>query len=179
MKKTGSIALGGIMAALSIVVMLLTGLIPMAEFAFPAIAGLFLIPVVVDIGYGGAWLTYGAVSLLAVLVAPSKECALYYILFLGCYPILKSLLERRRSQVVEWALKLAVFNLLAAAVAGLAAWVFLFPGYEEMLEESWWMLAGGWVLLNGLFVVYDVSLTRLISGYIQWFRPRYIQKLFK
>ena len=48
MKKTNQIALGGMMGALSVVCMLLTGLIPMADFALPAIAGVFLIPVVID-----------------------------------------------------------------------------------------------------------------------------------
>ena len=76
MKKSGQIALGGMMAALSMVVMMLTGLIPMGEFALPAIAGMFLIPVVTEIGYGAAWLTYGAVALLSLIAAPSKECAL-------------------------------------------------------------------------------------------------------
>lgn len=93
------------MAALSMVVMMLTGLIPMGEFALPAIAGMFLIPIVTEIGCGAAWLTYGAVSLLSLIAAPSKECALYYVLFLGCYPLIKSFLERRRSRGVEWALK--------------------------------------------------------------------------
>ena len=179
MKKTSQIALGGIMAALSVVVMMLTGLIPMAEFALPAIAGLFLIPIVVEIGWGAAWLTYAAVALLSVIVAPNKECVLYYILFLGCYPLLKSFMERRKSRAAEWAMKLVVFNALAAAIAALAVWIFRFPGYAEMFQEALWMLAAGWLLLNIVFVVYDVALTRLISGYIQWFRPRYIRKIFK
>ena len=93
---------GGMMAALSIVVMMLTGVVPMAEFALPAIAGLFLVPIVVEIGWGAAWLTYGAVSILSILIAPNKECALYYILFLGCYPLIKSLLETRKNRVLEW-----------------------------------------------------------------------------
>ena len=179
MKKNSQIALGGMMAALSVVVMMLTGLIPMAEFALPAIAGLFLIPIVVEIGQGAAWLTYLAVSLLSFLVAPNKECALYYAIFLGCYPLLKSLLERRKNRAAEWVLKLVVFNALAAAAAALAVWVFRFPGYPEMLQEAIWLLAAGWLFLNLVFVIYDIALTRLISGYIQWFRPRYIRKIFK
>ena len=86
MKKTGQIAICSMMAALSMVIMMLTGLIPMAEFALPAIAGILLVPVVTEVGRGAGWLTYGAVSLLSLILAPSKECALYYLLFLGCYP---------------------------------------------------------------------------------------------
>ena len=81
MKKTNRIALGGLMAALSVAAMLMTGIVPMADFALPAIAGIFLAPVVVEAGYKAAWLCYGAVSLLSILVAPMKECALYYAAF--------------------------------------------------------------------------------------------------
>ena len=179
MKKTSRIALGGMMAALSIVVMMLTGVIPMAEFALPAIAGLFLVPIVVEIGWGAAWLTYGAVSILSILIAPNKECALYYILFLGCYPLIKSLLETRKNRVLEWVLKIVVFNILAGITVALAVWLFQFPGYEEIMQESGWILAAGWVMLNAVFIVYDIAMTRLISGYIQWFRPKYIWKIFK
>lgn len=41
------------------VIMMLTGLIPMAEFALPAIAGILLVPVVTEVGWGAGWLTYG------------------------------------------------------------------------------------------------------------------------
>ena len=145
MKKSSRIALGGIMTALSVVVMMLTGVIPMAEFALPAIAGLFLVPIVVEISWGTAWLSYGAVSLLSLLVAPNKECALYYILFLGCYPLIKSLLERCRKRSLEWVLKLLVFNVLAGAIVFSAAWLFRFAGYQELLQEAPWILAAGWV----------------------------------
>ena len=143
MKKTGQIAICSMMAALSMVIMMLTGLIPMAEFALPAIAGILLVPVVTEVGWGAGWLTYGAVSLLSLILAPSKECALYYLLFLGCYPLLKSRLEHCRSRVVEWVLKFLIFNVLAAGIAALAIWVFAFPGYEELLKDAPLVIAAG------------------------------------
>lgn len=178
MKKTGQIAICSMMAALSMVIMLLTGLIPMAEFALPAIAGILLVPVVTEVGWGAGWLTYGAVSLLSLILAPSKECALYYLLFLGCYPLLKSKLEHCRSRVVEWVLKFLIFNILAAGIAALAIWVFAFPGYEELLKDAPLVIAAGWLFLNGVFLVYDIAVTRLITGYVRYFRPKYLRKFF-
>ncbi|MGI5894393.1 MAG: hypothetical protein ACOX6P_07330 [Candidatus Merdivicinus sp.] len=179
MKKTNQIALGGMMAALSIVCMLLTGVFPMADFALPAIAGLLLVPIVIDAGYKGAWTAFGAVALLSAMIAPNKECALYYIAFLGFYPIVKSVLECRKGKIFPWICKILLFNLCAAVIVAGAMFVFRFPGYAELLEEAWWLLAGGWIFLNAVFVVYDIALTQLITAYVRWFRPKYILKIFK
>ena len=159
--------------------MLLTGLIPMAEFALPAMAGVFLMPLVVESGYKPAWMAFGAVSLLSAILAPNKECALYYIALLGFYPIVKSLIDRIKSGAVRWVIKFLVFNVSAAAIGLSAMFVFSFPGYKEMLEEAWWMLAGGWLFMNFAFLVYDIALTQLITAYLRWFRPKYIFKIFK
>ena len=179
MKKTNRIALGGLMAALSVAAMLMTGIVPMADFALPAIAGIFLVPVVVEAGYKAAWLCYGAAALLSILIAPMKECALYYAAFLGFYPIVKSLLEKRRSRVMEWVLKLLAFNACLALITFSAWLVFRFPGFSELFQSAWWVLAGGLLLFNAVFVVYDIALTQLISAYLRWFRPQYILKIFK
>lgn len=179
MKKTNRIALGGIMAALSVVCMMLTGVIPMADFTLPALAGLLLVPIVVEAGYKAAWTAYAAVSILSLLVAPSKECALFYVAFFGFYPIVKSLIEGLKSRPLQWVLKFALFNLCAVVILLLALFLFSFPGYREMLEEAWWLLAGGWVFLNAVFLILDIAFTQIISAYLRWFRPKYILKIFK
>lgn len=167
------------MAALSIVCMLLTGVVPMADFALPALAGLFLVPIVVDSGYKAAWTAYGAVALLSLMIAPNKECALYYTAFLGFYPIVKSLLECRKGKVFPWVGKILLLNVCAVVILLVAMFVFRFPGYAELLEEAWWLLAGGWIFINAVFIIYDIALTQVISAYLRWFRPKYILKIFK
>lgn len=167
------------MAALSVAAMLMTGLVPMADFALPALAGLFLVPIVVEAGYKAAWTCYGAVAVLSILVAPLKECALYYAAFLGFYPILKSWLEMKHNRVVEWVLKILLFNICLAVITFSAWLVFRFPGFSELFQSAWWVLAGGLLLFNAVFIVYDVALTQLISAYLRWFRPKYILKIFK
>lgn len=179
MKKTNRIALGGLMAALSVAAMLMTGLVPMADFALPALAGLFLVPIVVEAGYKAAWTCYGAVAILSILVAPLKECALYYTAFLGFYPILKSWIEMKQNRVMEWVFKILLFNVCLAVITFSAWLVFRFPGFAELFHSAWWVLAGGLLLFNAVFLIYDVALTQLISAYLRWFRPKYILKIFK
>lgn len=164
-------------AALSIVCMMLTGLLPMAEFALPALAGVLLIMLVVEISPKWAFLVYIAVAILSLLLAPSKDSAVFFTAFLGWYPIAKSKLENIRKPVLEWIWKVLLFNVSIGA--GLAAAIYLFrlSDYVEMLQDSAWILIAGWLFLNVVFVIYDIALTRLITAYVKWFRPKYIQKI--
>ena len=50
MKTSRKVALGGMVTALSLVLMFLTGVFPFATFALPGIAGLLLIMVVIEMG---------------------------------------------------------------------------------------------------------------------------------
>lgn len=177
MKSVKKVALGGMVAALCIVLMMLTGLFPMAEFALPALAGVVLVMLVVEINPKWALLVYLAVAILSLLLAPSKDSAVFFTAFLGWYPIVKSKLEQCKKPVVEWIWKLLIFNVSVGAGLIVAIYLFRLNDYMEMLQGSIWVLILGWLFLNAVFVIYDVALTRLITAYIRWFRPKYLQKI--
>lgn len=99
-------ALGGVMAALAIVVMCLGGLIPLATYVCPMFCAVLLTVVLSIAGKRVAWAWYGAVSILAVLMGPDKEAAAVFV-FLGYYPIIKPWIDRKKLSVI-W--KLMVFN---------------------------------------------------------------------
>ena len=67
------LAFCGVMAALSTVLLFLTGVAPVATLALPAIAGCLLIPVVVEAGLPWAFGVYGVCSVLSFLLAPDRE----------------------------------------------------------------------------------------------------------
>lgn len=163
-------------AALSMVLMMLTGLIPMAEFALPAMAGVLLVAMVVEISPKWALMVYLAVAILSMLLAPSKDSAVFYAVFLGWYPIAKQKLECLQNPIWEWGCKLLIFNLAIAAGAAVLIFLFRLNDYLEMLGESVWTLLLGGVVLNGTFLVYDIALTRAITVYLKWFRPKYLKK---
>ena len=50
MKLSTKVAFSGVMAALSLVLLFLGGVVPVATIALPATAGCLLIPVVVEVG---------------------------------------------------------------------------------------------------------------------------------
>ena len=99
-------ALGGIMAALAVVIMCLGGLIPLATYVCPMLCAVLLMLVLKQAGKRVAWAWYGAVSILSLLLGPDKEAAAVFV-FLGYYPILKLWLDQRKLSVL-W--KLALFN---------------------------------------------------------------------
>lgn len=74
-------ALGGVFSALALVSMLLSYLIPTATYACPALAGVMLIPVVIEVGKGWALCSYVAVSLLSFMIVSDKEMALCFTAF--------------------------------------------------------------------------------------------------
>ena len=174
--KTGKVALCGMTAALATLAMLLT-VVPVSEIGLPAIAGLLLVPVVVELGRRYAATVYVAVCLLSLLLAPAWEPKLLFVGFFGYYPIVKSLIETLRKPVAEWVLKFALFNIAIVTVY----WVLLTFLH---LDAAAFTIAGktayGLLLVLGniVFLLYDVGLTRIISTYLAVFSPR-IRRLFR
>ena len=90
------VALGGIVSALCVALMFLTGVLPALYIAAPMVAGMLMIVLRLEVSESWAWLTYLSVSLLALIVTFDKEAALMFILFFGYYPMLRLYLEKIR-----------------------------------------------------------------------------------
>lgn len=122
------IALGGVMAALALVIMNLGGLIPVATYVCPMLCALLLQLVLKTCGKRIAWAWYGAVAILGVLMSPDKEAAAVFI-FLGYYPIVKPWLDRRR---FKWLWKGLFFNGATLLLYWLLMHLF---GMDALAEE--------------------------------------------
>lgn len=160
------------MGALALVCLLLT-VFPFATYALPALASVFLLPVVIECGKRWALAVYAAVSLLALLIVPDIEARLLFVFFFGYYPIIKSWAEQR-PRAVEWLCKMGAFNaavVLAYTVlsaVGFSLTVFSIPGVKLPLGAflAAFLLAG-----NVIFVLYDIGLTRLLPLYFSRLQP--------
>lgn len=100
------IALGGVLAALAVVIMSLGGLIPIMTYVSPMLCVLVLQLVMELCGVRLAWAWYGAVAILSSLLSADKEAAAVFVL-LGYYPIVKPKLDALR---LSWLWKLLLFN---------------------------------------------------------------------
>lgn len=121
-------ALGGILAALAVVIMSLGTLIPVATYVCPMLCALLLQLILKTCGRRIAWAWYGAVAILSVLTAPDKEAAAVF-LALGYYPILKPKFDGKRG---KWLWKLLFFNVVILAMYWLLLHVF---GMAELIKE--------------------------------------------
>ena len=81
-KNSKQMALGGIFAALAVVIMNLGGLIPIATYVCPALCMVLLSLVHRACGGRVAWAWYGAVAILSLLLSPDKEASAVFA-FLG------------------------------------------------------------------------------------------------
>ena len=66
--------------------------------------------VLIETGIKGGIGVFIATSILALLIIPSKTAVLFYALFFGNYPIIKSLAEQAKTRTVEWIIKLIIAN---------------------------------------------------------------------
>ena len=163
-RQSRKAALCGMMAALSVVILCLGGMIPLAAFACPMLAMLCLIPAVCGYGTGTALLLYGAISVLTLLLGPDKEIALLYV-FLGWYPGIRSRLEII-PQPVCWVVKCALFTLAVTAMYALVLHLFRLEAVvEEFSEYSAAMTAVLLVLGNITFLLLDQAMARMTYIY--------------
>lgn len=178
MRNSAKTALGGMIAALSIITMLLTAVIPYLTYALPAISGVLLVLMVIEINKKWAVCTYVAVSILSFLILPDKEAAMMYTAFFGCYPIVKPVLEAKiHNNILCWAAKAVFFNAAAVAAYLIIIYVFGIP-LEEMEEMGKWAIPALLGMGNLMFVLYDICITRMVSLYIKKWQKKF-RKLFK
>lgn len=150
--------MGGVFAALAVVIMNLGGLIPVATYVCPMLCMVLLRVVAAYCGNRTAWAWYGAVAILSLLLSPDKEAAAVFLV-LGYYPIVKPRLDTLRMRFL-W--KGLLFNV---SVIALYAVLIRVMGLEQVTGESEKlgrvMLAVLLVLGNVTFAMLDRLLTIL------------------
>ena len=129
-KKTPaySMALGGLLAALAVVVMSLGTIIPVATYICPMICMILAQVVLKTSGTRVGWAWYGAVAILSLLLAPDKEAAAVFAA-LGYYPIVKPRLEKTKW---PWLWKGLLFNISIGVMYFLLLQVF---GMAQLGED--------------------------------------------
>lgn len=169
--QTRRMALCGMMCALGVTVMLLGGVIPLATFCCPALAGLALAPVLMECGRRMTLGCYAAIAALSLMLCTDKEAALVFA-FLGWYPALKPLLDKIHPAPLRILAKLGAFNLAGAAI--IASMAFLFnmqAAVAEYAEMTGVMLAAFILLANLTLLVYDRLLVVMAVVYAKKLRP--------
>lgn len=176
MRQSSKTAICGMIAALSVVIMMLT-VIPVMTYTAPAFAGILLMIAVIEINKKWAFGVYVAVGILSLLLATDKEAAVMYVAFFGYYPIIKAVLESKLPRVAEWIVKFLIFN--ATMVASYFVLIRVFGiSMDDMNELGKY---GPLILLamgNVVFFVFDIAITRLATLYLLKWQKQF-RRLFK
>ena len=133
-KRTGAsaIALGGMLAALAIVIMSLGTSLMIGTYACPVLVIIIQKLVLLTCGKRIAWAWYGAVAILGVMLSPDKEAAAVFVC-LGYYPMVKPWLDKRR---FSWLWKLTLFN----GTLVVMYWLLMnLLGFDHLAEEFFGM----------------------------------------
>ena len=177
MKQSSKCAIGGIVSALSLVLMISVAIIPFLTYALPALAGVLIIFIVTEIDKKWAFGVYSAVGILAFLLVHDKEVAMMYIAFFGYYPIIKALLESKIPVALGWIIKVLLFNVTMVAAYLVLIYVMgiSIDEIDEYGKMAVPMLLGAGTVA---FVAYDIALTRIITLYMLKWR-KYFKRYFK
>jgi len=159
-------ALCGVLCGLSIVIMAASLVDPALNYCIPMVAGALLLVPSIEFGTGTALTAYAAVSLLSMILLPTKEAAIMYMFLFGIYPIIKKYFERIPHRVPEYLAKFAFFNLTAVAAVSLVTFVLTEGTLDDGTLGKW---AVPLLLLCGniAFPLYDYTLTLAVTLYIR------------
>ncbi len=176
--KTFKLAFCGIITALSVSLMF-AALIPSMTYVFPALSGIVLWVISVQINAKWALLSFAAASLLSFMIVPELEANLFFVFFFGYYPILRPVLEKIKPKILAFLAKFAVFNAAVISVYFLMCLLFsadkMLEGMEEFGEYALLVL---WVTGCAAFVLYDICLRYIANIYEKFFKQR-LSKFFR
>ena len=163
------------MAALACVFMLIS-YFPYLTYAIPAISGLFIMIVLIEIDFKWALVAYFS-SVVIVFLTAEPESKLLYVFLFGYYPILKGLIEKIKKPFTEWVLKIAVFNTSVLIVYFVFAGMFgiSLDGFDDFGKYS---AAVTLAVGNAAFVLYDIAISKMAVVYISLVQPK-LRKIFK
>lgn len=106
------IAYSGILLALNIILLILVNIIPMNTLFLLGLASLPIAIVIMEYGPKAGILFYIGSVLLSFIIMVNKAQWILYVFTFGIYGLVKYIIEKDRSFVQEYILKLLVANIL-------------------------------------------------------------------
>ena len=157
--KTKKIALSAILTSFGVVFLMLGSFIEVLDLTSAAFAGFAVVLAVIEIRGFYPYLIYLSISTLAVILTPNKLPALIFLCFCGFYPIFKAYIERFHN-IVAWAVKISVFNILFAIA------IFVIKNLFGIAESIFSFEVLIFFVANIAFLLYDIAMTKLILLYL-------------
>ena len=153
-KNIRALALGGMLTALCLTIMVLGGALGIGTYACPVICSLVLMPLGLKYGARSQLAAYIATGALSFILVSDRELSLMFLVFFGWYPMLAPRLEKIKKPL-NLLVKLLVFNITVVPAEIFAIKVLLCEA------ETTGVLIAMWAVGNLTFLLYDRLLPRL------------------
>ena len=111
MSSTKQLATSAILSALSIMLLSLSSFMPLT-FWWVMLSGLVILIIRIEINLKYAIMSYVVVSSLGLMLLPNMPIILQFVMFFGCYPIIKVHLDKIEHRVKRIVAKLLVVLIL-------------------------------------------------------------------
>ena len=179
MRSTKKLTLSAILVAMSVVVMVIGGVLPVLDLSMSAMASLIVAFAYIEIGSPYTWLIWLATTVLSAVMFPGSLLWVSYLVAFGVYPILKGYIERAPRGL--WVL----FKLL---FANAAIWLMIFGcelvtglplfdveslGLEISETVAKWIKVALYLVLNLVFFAYDLCITACVRFYMEKLQHRF------
>ncbi len=177
MNKTRSLALCGILSALSVVTLYLSSVFSVLDLTLAGITLFIMLFAILEIGGKYPLIMYAVVSVISLIILPQKFTAFVYAFFFGWYPSAKIFFERFKP-FVSWILKILCFN-ASYALLLVACTHILGLNYTGALQTNIYYIVM-FILGNVAFIMIDIMLKLVIIVYRLKLRKQLgIDKLLK
>lgn len=154
-----SVALNGILLALTIITLFFATIMPTSRFSLYALSSFYIAVTIMEYGIKSGWIFYFASSLLTLLLIPDKFAVIPFVIFFGVYGVIKFYIEKLHQWILEFVLKLIFFN-ICAAVLFLFANQFLIKSIPTRFP--WWIIL---IVAEVVFILYDYIYTLFVQYY--------------
>lgn len=159
-KKTHELALCGVLCALAVAFLWLSGVLPLSTYIWPILASAALLPAHEECRASYAWSCFAAAAILGLLLCADKEAALVFC-FLGYYPLLKPKFDAIASRALRFLAKLGLCTVTMGLMYALIIFVFKLPAVvQEFSDSAPWLLIATAAMGLLLFFVYDLAIDR-------------------
>ena len=148
MEQTKRLTICAMMAAVSVVLMLLGAVLQLGTYAAPLLTGMVLIPIGNRYGRKYQVMLWLVISALCFMLIPAAEQNMMFVGLFGWYPIAYPTLQKL-PRLVRMLIKLLLFNGVVIAMEALLLWVIA----PEAMELGMMLLL--LALGNVTFLLYD------------------------
>lgn len=173
--KAKDIALGGILVALTTIVLYATSILPISTLAILTIASALIPVCIIRSNIQTSIFVYISSSLIAFFLVPINISFLYFVFF-GLYGIIKYFIERIRKEKLEIVLKLVFFNIafiIGFIIMQNVLGINIIAGLEVLMsrffDTSGRTIASIilWIVAQPIFLIYDYAMTMIITFYME------------